>query len=148
MTTGSRVPLSQHLCLGTPLFASVAQSKQDESQETLTKSWALSFGYNPRNVVHTCKMSNYISGNQAGLLLNKSSDFPFSPKGRIWHQAFLLSCGREPVGMSVHVCACAPFSVIFRGQRFGVRCCLLSTSSYQVYISVERGLLCWRLHSV
>lgn len=89
--------LSQRLCLGIPLFASLAQSKQDESQETLTKSWVLSFSYNPRNVVHTCKMSNYISGNQAGLLLNKSSDFPFSPKGCMWHQAFLLNCGREPV---------------------------------------------------
>lgn len=74
-TTGSSVLLSQHLCLGIPLFASLAQSKQDKSQEPLTKSWVLSSSYNPLNVGHTCKMSNYISGNQAGLLLNKSSDF-------------------------------------------------------------------------
>lgn len=118
--TGNRV-FSQHLCCGNPLFTSPAQSKQDESQEPLTKSWELLLRHNPLNVVHICKMSSYMSRNQAGLLLNKPSDFLFSLKGHRWRQTFLLSCGSLCTCVLMH-----SHPVIFRGRWFCVGCpCLL-----------------------
>lgn len=125
------------LCLRVLVFTSLAQSKQDKSQELLTKSWDLICRYDSPNVVYTSKMSSYVSRNQAGLLMNKSSDFLFSPKGHIWHQP-----SYSAVGACEHVCSCTST----RHLQWLVTLCEMSlpTSSHQVYISMEHGHLCWR----
>lgn len=142
--TGSRVCI-QHLSFGTPHFPSPTQSKQDKSQEPLTKPRELLFRHNPLDIVHTCRMSIYVSRNQTRLLLRQSSGFLCLPNSYIWDQAFfLLSCERP--------CPCVFVPRPHLGANDAHVRCPQPTSSLQVYISIEQVIsagdrtLCCGIH--